>query len=74
MKSLLERNFVGLQIPATWLAHPGAVETLAPVLDVVQKAGRPVLVHPGPVAPADREMPAWCPAVVDYPAQLQAAW
>ena len=48
----------------------------APVLDVAERAGKPMLVHPGPVE-ADPEaagLPAWWPAVVGYAAQLQAAW
>lgn len=70
-------GFVGLQVPATDLLTPAAVERLAPVLAVAQAADRPVFVHPGPVTPpaggsADR--PSWWAATVDYPAQLQAAW
>ena len=75
----LADGFVGLQVPATWLATPHLLENLAPVLAVCEQAGRPVLVHPGPVetptageSPKDR--PGWWPAVVDYPAQQQAAW
>lgn len=72
----LSGGFIGLQVPATALATPAALERLAPVLAVCEAAGRPVLVHPGP-APSSgsaAELPAWWPAVVDYPAQLQAAW
>lgn len=71
----LTEGFAGLQVPATWLATPAALERLAPVLAVCEQAGRPVLVHPGAVpAVADDERPGWWPAVVDYPAQMQASW
>ena len=77
----LDDGFVGLQLPATALATPAAIERRAPVLDVCARAGRPVLVHPGTASarPADTgavvgRLPDWWPALVDYPAQLQAAW
>jgi predicted TIM-barrel fold metal-dependent hydrolase len=72
----LSAGFVGLQVPATWMATPHRLEALAPVLAVCEATSHPVLVHPGAAsaieAPKDR--PGWWPAVVDYPAQLQAAW
>jgi aminocarboxymuconate-semialdehyde decarboxylase len=76
LSQLLADGFVGLQLPATQLATPEAVERSAEVLRVCELAGRPVLVHPGPVAPRPgvARLPPWWPAVVDYPAQLQAAW
>ncbi len=77
----LSAGFVGLQIPATWLAAPGAVEDLAEVFAVVAAADRPVFVHPGPVPAAavlpggaDDQRPPWWPALVDYPGQLLTAW
>lgn len=77
LEKRLATAFVGLQLPATELRTPAAVEALAPVLDVCERAGRPVLIHPGPTgraAPTDAALPPWWPAVVDYPGQLQAAW
>jgi predicted TIM-barrel fold metal-dependent hydrolase len=75
----LKEGFAGLQVPATWLATPAGLERLAPVLSVCEQADRPVLVHPGAVPLAGSgdpaaQLPGWWPAVVDYPAQLQAAW
>lgn len=64
---------VGLQVSATALATPARLEALAPSLAVAEAAGRPVLVHPGPVQPAPGA-PPWWPAVVDYVGQLHAAW
>lgn len=76
LSSLLERGFAGLQVPATSMLTPKAVERLAPVLRVCEAANKPVLIHPGPAAPhADADaLPAWWPAVVDYTAQMSAAW
>ena len=76
LRTLLDGGFVGLQVPATWLSTPHAVEAFGPVLDVLAAANRPVFVHPGPVpsAPAAERRPAWWPALVEYPAQLTAAW
>ena len=78
LRRRLDQGFVGLQLAATELATPEGVERWAPVLRVCQDADRPVLVHPGPVrrdpARPGAELPAWWPAVVDYPAQMSAAW
>jgi hypothetical protein len=46
----LTDGFVGLQIPATWLATPRALDRLAGTLAVAAAADRPVFVHPGPVS------------------------
>ncbi|MGW5241553.1 amidohydrolase family protein [Monashia sp. NPDC004114] len=78
LKHHLQTGFVGLQVPATWLATPHLLETLAPTLAVCEAENRPVLVHPGPVAQTDAHqaarLPAWWAPVVDYTAQMQAAW
>jgi aminocarboxymuconate-semialdehyde decarboxylase len=76
LRRLLDGGFVGLQMPADQFATPAAVDRLAPMLRVAEAAGRPVLVHPGPVAAdaAALDAPSWWAAVVDYPAQLSAAW
>jgi len=65
----------GLQVPATALATPAALEAVAPLLAVAEAADVPVLVHPGP-APAhhDGAVPSWWPALTAYPAQQAAAW
>ena len=73
----LSDGFVGLQIPATWLATPSGVDRLGAVLAVAAAADRPVFVHPGPTAPVTDPAdirPDWWAAVVDYPSQLLAAW
>jgi predicted TIM-barrel fold metal-dependent hydrolase len=73
---LADDRFVGLQLPATQLLGPTGWEQVAPVVRLAEHAGKPVLVHPGPVArPAgERALPGWWPPVVGYVGQLQAAW
>ncbi|MFC7598040.1 amidohydrolase family protein [Terrabacter sp. GCM10028922] len=75
LKHHLQTRFVGLQVPASWLATPSLLETHAPTLAVCEAEGRPVFVHPGPAGlqQASR-LPAWWPSVVAYSTQLQAAW
>jgi predicted TIM-barrel fold metal-dependent hydrolase len=69
----LRRGFAGLQLPATALGQPADLERLGELLEVVERHGLPVLVHPGP-ARATRHAPGWWPAVVSYVQQLHAAW
>jgi 6-methylsalicylate decarboxylase len=75
LEDALDRGAVGLELPADLLARPDALARLAPVLDVLEAAGRPLLVHPGPAGSHDAPgRPAWWAAVVPYVAQLHAAW
>jgi hypothetical protein len=76
LKALLTSGFVGVQMSATALASPTAIEAAAPVLRLCEELDRPVLIHPGPLSSpgVGRQAPDWWAAVVDYPAQLQAAW
>ncbi len=74
LKGLLTGGFVGVQLSAAQLMSPTAIEACAPVLARCAELDRPVLVHPGPVRSPLADPPAWWAAVVDYPAQLHAAW
>ena len=76
LAKVLAAGAVGWQVPATALSEPGDVEKMGPLLAVCESAGKPVLIHPGPARPDGqaRARPPWWPAVVDYPAQLGAAW
>lgn len=74
LSRLLDRDWVyGLQLSAHQLATPAAVEACAEILQLCERADRPVLVHPGP-ATLTPDAPDWWPAIIDYPAQLSAAW
>lgn len=65
-----QEGFVGTTVAAAALLDLAAI---APVLDELQRDGRLLFVHPGPAyeAPAG---PPWWTAVVDYTAQMQAAY
>ena len=75
-RDALGRGAIGLELGADLLAAPGGLDALAPMLDVLEEAQRPLLVHPGPAGIADQpgHRPAWWAPVVPYVAQLHAAW
>jgi len=63
-------GFAGASVPAWDLAGLVALE---PLLGELERRGSLLFVHPGPAAvPAGA--PDWWPAVVDYTAQMQAAY
>jgi hypothetical protein len=63
-------GFVGLCVAGAELLD---LDTLAPRLDVLVRKSGMLFVHPGPaVTPPDK--PAWWPAIVDYTAEMQAAY
>ena len=74
LADLLDAGFAGLQVPAGVLGSPAAVEAAAPLQRRCEQRGWPVLVHPGPAAGQPCGVPPWWSAVVDYAAQLHAAW
>jgi 6-methylsalicylate decarboxylase len=71
----LAEGCVGLQLPATALASPDAVDRCAPLFQVLVEHDKALFVHPGAVrnTPGAQRV-AWWPAVVPYVAQLHAAW
>jgi 6-methylsalicylate decarboxylase len=74
----LARGLVGLQLPATALLDAAGYARVRPLLEVLETAGKPLLVHPGPVGPAAGSpahgSPPWWPALVPYVQQMHAAW
>jgi hypothetical protein len=75
LRDALDRGAVGLEVAADTLAASDGIERLAPLLDVLDAAGAPLLVHPGPAGRQDGPMrPDWWAPVVPYVAQLHAAW
>ncbi len=75
--AVIARGCVGVSLPATALATPGALERVGPLLAQLEVHDAPLFVHPGPVAPtgqATASLPVWWPALTDYVAQMQAAW
>lgn len=75
LAAALDLGCVGLQIPADAVRTPDALEHVAPLLALCEERSRPVLVHPGRAAVGTSAMlPSWWVPVVDYVAQLHAAW
>jgi len=75
LKDALDLGCVGLQLPADAMATPAALDHVAPLLALCEERSRPVLVHPGrATVDASAALPGWWAPVVDYVAQLQAAW
>lgn len=63
-------GFAGACLAAAELAD---LDRIAPRLDQLERAGAFLFVHPG-AAKAPDGAPEWWPAVVDYTAQMQAAY
>lgn len=77
----LARGRVGLCLPSGAFASLEHLERLGPVLERLERHGAPLFIHPGPDpwarparAQAGRYTRAWWPAMVDYPASMNAAW
>ncbi|HEY7196238.1 MAG TPA: hypothetical protein VH306_03550 [Gaiellaceae bacterium] len=64
-------GFAGACVPASEIVR-GSAE-LNELAGEVQRRGQALFVHPGPCTPPDRA-PAWWSSVVDYTAQMQAAY
>jgi hypothetical protein len=47
---------------------------MAPLLDEAERAGKPVLVHPGPAPECDPGLPPWWAALGPYVSQLHQSW
>ncbi len=73
LSTQLDRGFVGLQLPATTLLDAAGYDRIGPLLEVLEAADRPLLIHPGAAILADGA-PAWWPAIVPYVQQMHAAW
>lgn len=77
LEDLIARGAVGLAVPASAIGDAAAIDRLGPVLEALERAGRPLFVHPAPPADGQAGGPdvaPWWPAVGDYPGQLLRAW
>jgi predicted TIM-barrel fold metal-dependent hydrolase len=71
----LDAGCIGLQLPATAMTSPAALERCGPLLEVLQEQDRPLFVHPGAVGWTEgAQSVAWWPAIVPYVSQMHAAW
>jgi len=75
LDAALSHGAAGLELAADVLADPAGLDRVGPLLEVLERAGRPLLVHPGPAGRQDDpRRPGWWAPVVPYVAQLHAAW
>lgn len=72
LESLLDKGFLGLQLPAHVLGAPSSWEALGELLQTAERLNKPIFVHPG--SARSNQAPCWWAPVVDYTTQLQAAW
>jgi 6-methylsalicylate decarboxylase len=81
----LARGCIGVSLPAGALAGIEALHRVQPLLERLEDAGAPLLVHPGPGlaearAPRGGELepsladPLWWSALTRYVSQMHAAW
>ena len=75
----LERDCVGISLPAGALGGIDTLTHLSPVLGRIQEHGVPLFVHPGPgtrlpTHEATLGDPLWWPALTRYVAEVHAAW
>jgi 6-methylsalicylate decarboxylase len=71
---LLDRGFAGACVPAGALGGPAGYERLGAVLELLERRGAPLLVHPGPVPAGAPVRPQWWAALTHYVTEMQAAW
>ena len=69
----LGRGFVGLDAAGHRALDADGYARSAPLLDVLEDAGRPLFIHPGPAARGPAS-PDWWPTIVAYVQQMHAAW
>ncbi|MBC7643644.1 MAG: amidohydrolase family protein [Thermoleophilia bacterium] len=74
LRAHLAQGFAGVTLNARDFANRQALERIAPVIDAAAAADAPVFVHPGAAHPNNSNHDSWWPPVVDYVAQMQAAW
>jgi 6-methylsalicylate decarboxylase len=79
LDDLLDRGFAGACVAAEALTGAAGFAALRDVLDVLERRGAPLFVHPGPspqtlATPCASDAPAWWPAMTRYVASMNAAW
>ena len=79
LAALLDRGFAGACVAADALSGPEGYAALAAVLELLERRGAPLLIHPGPSPETLRArsvdgLPAWWPAMTTYVASMHAAW
>jgi predicted TIM-barrel fold metal-dependent hydrolase len=72
VEPLLDEGFVGVSIPSEALATPAGIDHARLLLELLERRGRPLFVHPGPApgtAPYARtaDVPGWWANLAVYP-------
>ena len=70
---LLDEGFAGACVDAGALAGPAGYERLGPLLETLERAEAPLLIHPGPAVAPPGAPPWWC-ALTGYVAAMHTAW
>jgi len=73
LSRLLDEGFAGACVGADALAGPAGYERLGPLLETLERAEAPLLIHPGP-AVAPPGAPPWWGALTGYVAAMHTAW
>jgi 6-methylsalicylate decarboxylase len=74
LAGLLDQGFAGACVAAGALGDPAGYDHLGPVLETLERADAPLLVHPGPVPAPPPSAPGWWSALSDYVSTMHAAW
>jgi 6-methylsalicylate decarboxylase len=74
LERLLDRGFAGACVPAGALGGPAGHDRLGPVLELLERRGAPLLIHPGPAPAGAPARPHWWAALTHYVAEMQTAW
>jgi predicted TIM-barrel fold metal-dependent hydrolase len=79
LADLLDQGFAGACVAAEALSGTAGFAALREVLDVLERRGAPLFIHPGPspltlATPCASDAPAWWPAMTRYVASMNAAW
>ncbi len=70
----LDQGAVGLTLPARVLGDTRGFDHVRPLLELLERRDAPLFVHPGVALPPPEGAPGWWAPVVDYVAQMHAAW
>lgn len=79
VEAALARGAAGLCLPSAAVATRLGLDRVGPLLEVLERRGAPLFVHPGPdpwggpVRALERR-PGWWPAMTDYIAGMNEAW
>ncbi|UJA21312.1 amidohydrolase family protein [Thermoleophilia bacterium SCSIO 60948] len=74
LEAWLDAGFVGACISADALAGPRSLDHVGAILELLERRGAPLFIHPGVATASTCERPSWWPAMTDYVSAMQRAW